>query len=138
MKIYDITEPSQYRSLQTDKDLKVLWLDDLRIPKHWFQPETLNMLDIDIAKNYHEFMEFIEDGKYANYDMICLDHDLGWDVQGREYPTGYDCVMALDEEHMEYGLPCPDIFVHTSNPSGKKRMMMVLDKIMAREIQKRM
>jgi len=135
MKIYDITDPAQYRSFQTDKDLKVLWLDDLRIPKHWFQPEALNKMSIDIAQNYKDFDELIQDGKYAQYDMICLDHDLGWESDA---PTGYDCVMDLDEEHYEWGLPCPDIFVHTSNPSGKKRMMIVLDKIMAREIQKRL
>lgn len=135
MKIYNITDPMQYLSIQTDKDLKALWLDDERDPARYFYPKTLDRMEIDWAHDYKEFDELIQDGKYTQYDMICLDHDLGGESDA---PTGYDCVMDLDEEHYEWGLPCPDVFVHTGNPVGKKRMLMVLDKIMAREIQKRM
>lgn len=134
MKIYNITDPVQYLSFQTNKDLKVLWLDDERDPQTFFYPKILDRMEIDWAHDYKEFDELIRDGKYAQYDMICLDHDLGGDYYT---PTGYDCVMALDEEHMEHGLPCPDIFVHTGNPVGKKRMLIVLDKIMIRDFQKR-
>ena len=56
-----------------------------------------------------EFDELIQSGGYTRYDMICLDHDLG----DFDDPTGYDCVMDLDEEHYDLGFPCPDIFVHT-------------------------
>lgn len=135
MKIYNIADPMQYLSLQTDKDLKVLWLDDERDPTRYFYPKTLDRMDIDWAHDYKEFDELIRDGGYTRYDMICLDHDLGWESDA---PTGYDCVMDLDEEHYDLGFPCPDVFVHTGNPVGRKRMLMVLDKIMAREIQKRM
>ena len=132
MKIYNITNPMQYLSLQACDNINVLWLDDERDPSRYFYPKTLNKMSIDIARNYKEFIEFIRDGKYANYDMICLDHDLG------EENTGYDCVMELYKEYKSHKQSCGDIFIHTGNPGGKKRMMMVLDKIVARENQKRM
>jgi hypothetical protein len=85
-----------------------LWLDDLRQPPaHWKWAK-----DIEKAKQYftspqHEVM------------IMSLDHDLGDDV-----PTGYDLVSWMADNDK---WPTEAIYLHTSNPAGRKRMENVIN-----------
>lgn len=124
MKLYVITDGKQYWGMDVGKDIRVLWLDDERNPEDYFKPKVIEHMNIDWARNYEEFKKYAGNCGYTNYDMICLDHDLG------EEKTGFDCVKLLYDEFMKCHKLNGDIFIHTYNPGGRTRMLAVIHEMM--------
>lgn len=93
--------------------MKTLLIDDMR-----------NITADLIARTYDEGIKALMNDQW---DILLLDHDLGcFDVDGREW-TGYD-VMCWLESHPEH-LPTNYIRVVSSNPAGRKRMEVVINKL---------
>lgn len=93
-----------------------LWVDDLRTPPNGY----------DLwAKNYEEAVAFID--KYSqDITHISFDHDIdSFDENGNEL-TGY-AVAVYIEQQIYYGdfnaIVLQGIQVHTSNPSGSKKIL---------------
>lgn len=103
-----------------------LYLDDVRTPID---------VDWDIARNYEDFVKYIEDVGLDNISLISFDHDLG-DTAMQEYysnvvnnyelnydniteKTGYDCVKWLINHYLDNDFKTfPKIQVHSANPIG--------------------
>ena len=89
----------------------LLWVDDLRgVPNNY-----IGEYEIIIARNYNEAIRELH---RFNYDVICLDHDLG------EEKTGYDICKYIVENHIY----CPEYRLHTSNPVGRQNMKQLLER----------
>jgi len=54
---------------------------------------------------------------------LSLDHDLGQDENKNNLPTGYDLVCWMERTGI---WPSGDIFVHSMNPVGAKKMIDAL------------
>jgi CheY-like chemotaxis protein len=67
---------------------------------------------IDIASSYDKAISRIES---TNYDLICLDYDLGLDKKGIEVA-----------EHIVQKNISPDILIHSMNEEGSKEMSQLL------------
>lgn len=107
-----------------------LFLDDIRIPtdERW-----------KVVKNYEEFVAHIRLNGLENYEIISLDHDLGYTAMVEYYTnaktnyqinynnieekTGLDCAKFLVAESMNKGIPIPQVFVHSANPIGAANIM---------------
>lgn len=121
--------------------MRRLFLDDVR---------DINMIypnydskDWVIARNYHEFVNFIE--KFGLPDFISFDHDLGFEHTrwyfengGHGNPpdpketvfkekTGYDAAKWLTEYCLNNNLKLPDYKVHSANPVGKQNIISYLE-----------
>lgn len=99
----------------------ILLIDDLRdvdfVNKTW---------NVQVNKIARTFADGIKALKENNVEILLLDHDLAcYDDEGNEL-TGYKVMLFL-EEHPEY-LPNRIVLV-TSNPVGRAKMQMVIDKI---------
>lgn len=126
MKVLRVSDLDQYNLLDFGEKtkVKILWLDDERDPIHYLKNHTNKIEEITWAKDSVEFLYNISDGKYKDYDLICLDHDLGNDSE-----NGVFCAQRLREEiekEQEWG-NLDVIFIHSYNPGGTKRMLDVLD-----------
>jgi len=75
-----------------------------------------------IVRTYDEGIQALQENKW---DIVWLDHDLGCFKDGKEY-TGYTILCWL-EENPRF-LP-RSIRLITSNPVGRARMQMVIDKL---------
>lgn len=75
-----------------------------------------------IVRTYDEGIQALQENKW---DIVWLDHDLGCFKDGKEY-TGYTILCWL-EENPRF-LP-KNIRLVTSNPVGRARMQMVIDKL---------
>lgn len=85
--------------------MKRLFLDDWRNCPEGF----------DLARNYDEFVDYIERNGVPNY--ISFDHDLGsYDK------TGYDCALYLVKNDLKIN----DFSCHSANPIGRKRIYDLL------------
>lgn len=62
-----------------------------------------------------EVIKLLETG---NVTHLSLDHDLGDDFRG----TGYDVIVWIEEAVILRGFKPPNIQVHSSNTSAKKKM----------------
>lgn len=91
--------------------MRTLLIDDIR--------------DFGCDKTCKTYSEGIEALKSERWDIVYLDHDLGFYLDGDER-TGYDILCWL-EQHPEY-LP-KEIIIVTMNPSGKERMELALKKL---------
>lgn len=100
--------------------MKVLFLDDIRLPKNVFGDNFVQYNQITWVQNYNEFVMAIEnDIKQFNtlsFQYIQLDHDLG------EEKTGYDCVKWLCDKCDELLIRFPKYHVHSANPIGKENI----------------
>ncbi|QQK59406.1 hypothetical protein FJD32_007735 [Shewanella sp. LC6] len=56
---------------------------------------------------------------------ISLDHDLGDDARG----TGYDVLLWIEQAIVDTGFKPPKIYVHTSNPAARIRMLAAVEQI---------
>lgn len=56
---------------------------------------------------------------------ISLDHDLGNDSKG----TGYDVLIWIERMVVIKNYHPPEIIIHTSNPSAKKKMELAVSAI---------
>lgn len=90
-----------------------VFLDDLRdAPAGFmraFRPDEIGMF-IHLARHATE---------------ISLDHDLGLDPEGKQYPTGNDVLKILEREVHQgilWGNGAPIIMCHSANPVGKKNI----------------
>jgi DNA-binding NarL/FixJ family response regulator len=95
--------------------MNVLLIDDVRSIE--FIQKTYNIKVTEVARTYQEGIDKLQSG---NWDILCLDHDLG------EKKSGYD-IMNYLETYQEY-LPKKIVLV-TSNPVGRGRMQMVIDNL---------
>lgn len=101
--------------------MKTLLIDDLRDVD--FVNKTWNVQVTDVARTFAEGINAIKAG---NVDILLLDHDLGcYDEEGSEL-TGYKIIVFI-ESHPEYR-PNQIVLV-TSNPVGRAKMQVVIDKI---------
>jgi hypothetical protein len=81
-----------------------------------------------VARTYQDGIDALRNN--PPFDFLFLDHDLAsYDGEGRE-KTGYDVVCFLEANS---GLvPTKDIICVSSNPVGKQRIKMVVDKLYGR------
>lgn len=101
--------------------MRVLLIDDTREET---APNIMRKIDL-IARTYWTGIDSLV--KMGPWDLLLLDHDLSSfdSVNGKEY-TGYD-IMCFLEANPEY-LP-KEIKIVSSNPVGRKRMQLVIDKL---------
>jgi hypothetical protein len=130
-----------------EKQLKCLFLDDVRMPKDVFE-YTNNPLYIeekwDVVKNYNEFIKYIKDNGVPH--IFSTDHDLA-DVHYKTFltppteaekqaawtayhertdereMTGYDCLKWLTEYCHDNTIIFPQILIHTMNVVGYNNMV---------------
>lgn len=106
--------------------MNTLWLDDVR------DPSDHGFIGAHWVKTANEAIDAL---KTKAFDFASLDHDLseqatlGIIVPGDK--TGYDVVCWL-EENPEYWPP-RGCRVHSFNPSGKQRMLMVVERHYGRQ-----
>lgn len=101
---------------------KVLLIDDTRTVD--FIERRYDATPTTIARNFAEGINALKNG--GPFDLLLLDHDLAsYDEEGNEL-TGYKIMLFL-EEHPEY-LP-GQIVVVSSNPVGRDKMQVVIDKL---------
>ena|ERR1700749_3668811 len=98
--------------------MRILLIDDIRLPSYIESTYGIEG-EYTVAKDYEAGIECLKNGQY---DMLCLDHDLG----NADAKTGYD-VMCFLEENPQY-LP-KGIFIVSANPIGSKNMQVVIDKL---------
>ncbi|KKW45863.1 MAG: hypothetical protein UY96_C0013G0020 [Parcubacteria group bacterium GW2011_GWB1_56_8] len=93
-----------------DFNLKI-WLDDERpAPFGW-----LHVLTVSDA------ITMLGTGRVSD---LSLDHDLGLSSG-----TGYDVLVWLEEKVATSAFELPNLFVHSRNPVGRKRMSAAIEKI---------
>jgi hypothetical protein len=97
-----------------------LFLDDVRdAPEGFmraFRPDELSF--------------FRHLARYAK--VISMDHDLGLDADGNEFPNGNDILKIFEKEVYEgtlWGNGAPQILVHSANPVGRKNMEDTINSI---------
>jgi hypothetical protein len=64
--------------------------------------------------------------------VISMDHDLGLDPDGKEFPNGNDILKMFEREAYEGTLwdnGAPQILVHSANPVGRKNMEDTINSI---------
>lgn len=126
MKVYAIdTEEYNFLNFGDKQNVKILWLDDERDPMFWI-PQCAEKVDIKLVTNSSEFLNAIKNGGYKEYNLICMDHDLGNDSA-----NGSECAYLLKQEiahEADFG-NLEMILIHSSNYSGKKRMYEILHEL---------
>ena len=126
MNVYAI-DPEQYKYLDYGDrlEVKILWLDDERDPGFWI-PQIAEKVDIKLVTSSLEFLNAIKNGGFKEYNLICMDHDLGSDSE-----DGETCAKLLREEIQhegEFG-NLEVIAIHSSNYPGKLRMYNILKEL---------
>jgi hypothetical protein len=117
-------------------DKKYLYLDDMRIPvdNKWL-----------VAKDYDEFVKFIEQYGLDSFELISLDHDLGMSAMREWYrmkeidednvinydniheKTGYDAAKYLVGLSLSKDIPLPLIYVHSANVVGSENIIYYIN-----------
>lgn len=97
-----------------------IYLDDERDPPEgWLLVRTptsfITLLDY-----------WIEEGKWDEVEAISFDHDLGYFKRNGEEVTGNDCLLHIEKKIIENNLKVPELYIHTSNPSAKNKMLMAV------------
>lgn len=93
--------------------MKILFLDDDNYRFSLFKRENPNV-DVDWAINYETGVNYVRNN---NYDVIYLDHDLGW-----YEPTGKDFVNYM----IKNKIPAKLVICHSMNPVGRENMVSML------------
>lgn len=101
--------------------MKTLLIDDLRDVD--FVNKTWNVEVTDVARTFAEGINAIKAG---GVDTLLLDHDLGCYGEDGAELTGYKIIVFI-ESHPEY--KPGQIILVTSNPVGRAKMQVVIDKI---------
>ena len=87
-----------------------IFLDDTRpAPEGWI-----------LAKTAREAQALIQGNEV---EEISLDHDLGHDIRNGGW------VLTYLEIRQHYGLPIPKIYVHSANPTARKRMELGIKRL---------
>lgn len=89
--------------------MKVLYVDDIRFPKYFYQIGAR----VTIARTYNKAIECIANN---SYDIISLDHDLAEDK------TGYDIAKYIVENQLKIG----KVAIHSANPVGRDNIKQLL------------
>ncbi len=99
---------------------KILFLDDMKVRHDSFRLRFPNE-NITFVETAKEAIAILE--KDLQWDVICLDHDLGGRifVDSEDENTGYQVAKFLSGKKMT----C-NIIVHSCNPVGAKRMLDLL------------
>jgi hypothetical protein len=94
----------------------ILVIDDLRTFREVMEDEI-----VTYARTYNEGMADLQSGQH--WDEVWLDHDLS------SKKTGYDIAKWI-EYHSQTNelLPIDVIIVHSSNPVGRYKMKMALER----------
>jgi hypothetical protein len=93
--------------------MRTLLIDDMR-----------NLPADKVARSYKDGIDALTNE--GPWDLLLLDHDLGsYDEWGRE-KTGYDIICFLEANP---GLKPKSIRIVSSNPVGRQRMQVVIDKL---------
>lgn len=117
-----------------------LYLDDVRTPVDdtWV-----------VVRSYDEFVNYINLYGLDSFNIISLDHDLGFGAI-REYhnntkhkytldynnineKTGYDCAKWLVTQSMNKNIPLPLVYVHSANPIGSANIMGYINNYLMNE-----
>jgi len=96
-----------------------LWLDDQRNPFHH------GAIGAVWVKTYEEAIELLATGEV---EVASLDHDLNMTQTmgyADEEKTGYDILCWMEENNV---WPVNGVQVHSANPSGRKKMLQVVQK----------
>jgi CheY-like chemotaxis protein len=98
--------------------MNILFLDDDDRRCHIFRS---NFPSADIVNTAEEAIAALEHGEY---DLICLDHDLGGEqmVNPRGKNTGSEVVRYM----IKNPHPAKAIMIHTHNPPAGNQMVMAL------------
>lgn len=97
-----------------------VWVDDVREPPGREDAED----DYLWARTYDEAIFLLA---HQKVEVISLDHDLGGSK------TGYDIVCWI-EEQVYYGrMPLPQIFCHSQNPVGRRRILAAVERMIKNE-----
>lgn len=99
-----------------EKNIIMIWLDDLRDPIDFVNPNIYMSCDVVWVKNYEEFIEMYNKYKNEYVISLSLDHDLG------EEKSGYDCLKYVGKDCMSNWKELPYIEIHSANPVGRKNM----------------
>ena len=96
----------------------ILWLDDIRNPYHH------GAIGAVWAKTYEDAIELLATGEV---EVASLDHDLNMEqtmgLDNKE-KTGYDVLVWMEENNV---WP-EEVLVHSANPSGKLKMLQVVQR----------
>ena len=111
--------------------MKVLLIDDLR----QFDGERIKTMyyrwspgdTIKIARSFKQGIDMLKNR--GPWDLLLLDHDLG-KKEGKPEKNGYH-IMCWLEEYTQY-LP-KDIKIVSDNPTGRKNMQVVINKLYGRD-----
>jgi len=90
-----------------------IYLDDERLPPDgWIRTKAVNST-----------INLLKSGRVSH---LSLDHDLGTDKE-----CGYDVLLWIEEQVFTNKDFCPpaNIYIHTANPSARRKMELALDKI---------
>lgn len=105
-----------------------LWLDDVRDPNKLAIVREGQLIqggyDYTWAKTYEEAIAYLKTGKVT---FASLDHDLTIDDtigQPKGEKTGYDVVCWMEKNNV---WPIDGVRVHSLNPTGKARMLQVIE-----------
>lgn len=107
--------------------IKGIFLDDIRNPNdvkvYLPEKEQIKYLCREwvIVRSFSEFKTYIENNEIPTH--ISLDHDLGCNEYGEEYPSGYHACKWLGHylrKKESYGLPI--VLCHSQNPIGKENI----------------
>jgi hypothetical protein len=110
----------RFNENQNQKDLKQIYLDDVRTPvdfQNWI-----------IVRNYDDFVKKVKELGLENINRISLDHDLAdyrYDEDGEKIEkTGYDAAHFLVEYALDtYPENFPLVTVHSDNNVGSNNIV---------------
>ena len=97
-----------------------LYLDDIRNVGDEGMYEGSEIEDWTVVRTVKEFNELLLTMKVRE---VSLDHDLG-QVPGTmiDLPNGYDAICQIEHLVRIGCIGCPNIHIHTANPSARKKM----------------
>ena len=67
--------------------------------------------------------------------VISMDHDLGLDADGKEFPNGNDILKIFEKGVFDgtlWGNGAPEILIHSANPVGRKNMQDTINSIISK------
>ena len=96
-----------------NESIKVYLDDERQEPNGWIRVKTPS--------------EVIKLLKKKDVSHLSLDHDLGDD---KNIGTGYDVLNWIEEQvFTNKNFKCPEITIHTANPSARRKMELALRSI---------
>lgn len=97
------------------------------------------ILDGHTVVHAYSYTDFVAAAKSGDFDIICLDHDLGLEIEGQKVVddgvarelTGQDAARWLVENPKHF----PDnILVHSHNPAGAQAIADILRSVPGKHV----